>query len=204
MFRSFDLIRARRALAWVLGVSALVAVTGCAHPISMTPDAQPATKASAKINKSVAYVVTPANMALEVTSPGGGGDKVKYQPYRDLDASLYGAFSEVFSDVNKAGSVDEAKALAGKGVKLVIVPTITTTSSSDSMFTWPPTQFSVTLTCTATQPDGQQVTEVRATGNGAATFSEFKSDFSLAARRASREAVQNLVQALAADEALRR
>jgi len=194
----------RRAAAAALSVAALVVVTGCAHPISITPNTPPAAKVATKIDKSVAYVISPADMALEVTSPGGGGDKVKYLPYRDLDASLYASFSEVFKDVTKAASVDEAKALSAKGVKLVIVPTIVTTSSSDSAFTWPPTQFSVTLTCTAVNPQGQQVAQVSAMGNGAATFSEFKSDFSLAARRASRAAVEGLTKALADNEALRR
>ncbi len=206
MNRLVSLSAARRFAVAACSVVAVVAVTGCAHPISITPLADTAAKpaAVAKIDKSVAYVITPADMALEVTSPGGGGDKVKYQPYRDLDASLYASFSSVFKDVTKAASVDEAKGLAAKGVQLVIVPTITTTSSSESAFTWPPTKFSVTLNCTATNPQGQQIAQISATGNGAAEFDEFKSDFPLAARRASRAAIDNLTKALAENEALRR
>jgi len=204
MSLSLNLSTLRRAAFGLCSVAALVAMTGCAHPISMSPDAKLAASTAPKVNKAVAYVITPADMALEVTTPGGGGDKVKYQPYRDLDASLYAAFSEVFTDVSKAASVAEAQALAPKGVKLVIVPTIATTSSSDSAFTWPPTQFQVTLNCTATDVAGQTVAQVKAVGNGAATFSEFKSDFSLSARRASSEAIANLVKALAANPDLRR
>ena len=206
MNRFVSLSAARRALVAAGSVVAVIAVTGCAHPISISPKADAAAQAPsvAKIDKSVAYVITPADMALEVTTPGGGGDKIKYQPYRDLDASLYASFSTVFKDVTKAASVDEAKGLSAKGVQLVIVPTIATTSSSESAFTWPPTKFSVTLTCTATNPQGQQIAQVSATGHGAAEFDEFKSDFPLAARRASRAALDNLTKALAANEALRR
>ena len=203
-FVSFSAVR--RLFVAAASVVAVVAVTGCAHPISISPktNASAPAPAATKIAKSVAYVVTPADMALEVTSPGGGGDKVKYQPYRDLDASFYASLSTVFKDVTKASSVDEAKSLAAKGVQVVIVPTITTTSSSESPFTWPPTKFSVTLNCTATNPEGQPITQISVTGHGAAEFDEFKADFSLAARRASQAAFDSLTKALAESEALRR
>jgi hypothetical protein len=189
----------RRALSVLVGAAALVVMTGCAHQISMAPSAKPAAESSAKINKAVAYVISPADMALEVKTPGGGGDKVKYQPYKDLDAALYQAFSAVFSDVSKVSSAADAK-----GVAYVITPTITTTSSSESMLTWPPTQFSVDLVCKVADGSGQAVTTVRAFGKGAATFDEFKSDFSLSARRASKEAVDKLVKSLSESPELRR
>jgi hypothetical protein len=189
----------RRVCVAAASAVALVAMTGCAHQVSMSPAAKDLAVASKKINKPVAYLITPADMAKEVQTPGGGGDKVKYQPYHDLDAALYQAFSGAFSDVSKVGSLAEAT-----GVSYVITPTITTTSSSDSMLTWPPTQFTVELVCQVTDAKGVTLTEVRGSGKGAATFSEFKSDFSLAARRASKEAVDNLVKALDASEPLHR
>jgi len=165
----------------------------------MVPDAKPIATVPSKIEKSVAYVISPANMAKEVQTPGGGGDKIKYQPYKDLDAALYQAFSAVFADVTKVSAAAEAK-----GVSYVIEPSITTTSSSDSLFTWPPTRFSVNLVCRVLDANGQLLTEVHSVGDGEATFSEFKSDFSLSARRASRSAVDNLVKALAITPELRR
>lgn len=180
-----------RVVLGFMGAAALVMMTGCAHQISMAPDATKTASVSSKINKSVAYVISPADMAKEVQTPGGGGDKVKYQPYKDLDAALYQAFSAVFTDVTKVGAPADAK-----GVSLVITPAITTTSSSDSMLTWPPTQFAVTLVCTVMDGQGQAVTQVQGSGSGQATFDEFKSDFSLAARRASRAAVDNLIKEL--------
>jgi hypothetical protein len=194
----------RRALMGLSAAATLVVMTGCAHQISMTPDLKNMPAATTRIDKSVAYVITPADMAKEVETPGGGGDKVKYAPYKDLDGALYKALSEVFKDVNKLGSSSEAVNLTAKGLSFVIEPTITTTSSSDSMLTWPPTKFSVELVCKVSDAKGQPVTQVKAMGLGAAEFSEFKSDFSLAARRASADAVGNLVKALAASPELRR
>jgi hypothetical protein len=191
----------RRVMALTAGAAALVVMTGCAHQISMSPESAkqgPVATAPAKINKSVAYVISAADMAKEVQTPGGGGDKIKYTPYKDLDASLYQAFSAVFTDVTKVSSAAEAK-----DVTFVITPTITTNSSSSSMFTWPPTQFSVDLVCKAADMNGKVLAEITANGTGAAEFSEFKSDFSLAARRASKDAVDKLVKALAESPALR-
>jgi hypothetical protein len=188
-----------RMLSVVLAAGVLVAMTGCAHSVSMAPNVAQVSSVSNKIDKSVAYVISQADMMKEVQTPGGGGDKIKYQPYKDLDASLYQAFSAVFSDVNKVSAVSEAG-----GVSYVILPSITTNSSSDSLLTWPPTRFSVYLVCKVLDTDGRTLTEVSGTGEGAATFSEFKSDFSLAARRASRSAVDNLVKALLESPELRR
>lgn len=183
----------------VVGLAAVVAMAGCAHPVSMVPQTKQIDNVPNKIEKSVAYVISPADMVKEVQTPGGGGDKVKYQPYKDLDAALYEAFSAVFADVTKVAAASEAK-----GVSYVIEPSITTTSSSDSLVTWPPTHFSVNLVCKVRDANGQLLTEVSSVGDGAATFSEFKSDFSLSARRASRSAVDNLIKALAAAPELRR
>jgi len=194
----------RRALMGLASVTALVVMTGCAHQVSMSPELKQLPAVASKIDKNVAYVISAADLAKEVQTPGGGGDKIKYQPYRDLDGALYKAFSEVFKDVTKLSSTAEAPALASKGVTLVIEPAITTTSSSESMFTWPPTQFSVELVCKVSDLQGKAITEVRAMGKGAATFDEFKSDFSLAARRASKEAVDNLVKVLSETAELRR
>lgn len=191
--------RIRRVVLGFVGAAVLVAMTGCAHQISMSPDVTKTASVSSKINKSVAYVISPADMAKEVQTPGGGGDKVKYLPYKDLDAALYQAFSAVFADVTKVGTSAEAK-----GVSLVITPSVTTSSSSDSMLTWPPTQFTVNLVCTVVDANGQAVTQVQGSGAGQATFDEFKSDFSLAARRASRAAVDNVIKELEKSPELRR
>ncbi len=193
-----------RALAGLGCAVAVVLVTGCAHPVTMVPDLASVPAAPSKINKTAGYVLSAENIAKEVETPGGGGDKVRYSPYKDLEAGLYKSFSQVFTNVVKLKGLNDAEGIASQGVSLIISPTIVTDSSSSSAFTWPPTKFSVNLTCTVIDAKGAPVTVVTATGEGAAEFEEFKSNFSLSAKRASEDALKNLVKALSESEALRR
>ena len=189
-----------------LSVIALVALTGCAHPIQLTPSAGPAASGQARIPKSVAFYISAEDKAKEVIGPGGGGDKVSYFPYRDLEPSFYKALGEVFTDVTKLSDPKDSATLAARNVVLVITPTINTVSYSDGILTWPPTQFTVEFDCRVADAQGQAVAQIKASGQGAATFAEFTAarDFSLAARRASELAVNNLIKALASSEALRK
>jgi hypothetical protein len=188
----------------LLSLATCVALFGCAHPISMTPESTPVSRnGAALINKKVGYHISEVSSALEVTTAGGGGDKVRYFPYRDIDAGLYKALGEVFTGVTKVTNPTDIAAISGSGITLLIVPEISTTSSSTSLLTWPPTQFSVFLNCTVVDAKGQSVTNISVQGNGLAEFSEFKSNFSLAAVRASNDALTKLVKALAESKELR-
>lgn len=180
-----------------------VALFGCAHPISMVPDNGAIKSTGATpINKKIGYAMTDASRALEVTTPGGGGDKVRYFPYRDLEPAFYQALSATFRDVTKVKDVKDTAAIKASGVSFLITPEIATTSSSESALTWPPTKFGITLICTISDSDGKPVDTVRVTGEGQAEFSEFKSNFSLAAVRASNDLVAKLMQALRASKAV--
>lgn len=196
----------KRLTTYLFTALACLVLFGCAHPINMNPDLASVTApAGAKpIDKKVAYVMTDAQRAIEVTTPGGGGDKVRYFAYRDIEAGFYKALSEVFTSVTKLSDTKDAAAVQASGAALLITPQLTTTSSSDSAFTWPPTQFSVELVCTITDPSGKLVDTVRVSGNGNASFGEFKSNFSLAAVRASNDALAKLAKALGDSPALRK
>jgi hypothetical protein len=178
---------------------------GCAHPISMNPDlASVQSKAITPINKKVGYYISDANRALEVTTAGGGGDKVRYFPYRDIEPGLYKALAEVFTGVAKIKNPQDAGDLSRNDISLVILPELSTTSSSPSPLTWPPTQFTVTLACTVTDPAGRAVHKLSVTGNGSAEFDEFKTNFSLAAVRATNDALSRLIKALGEAPELRK
>lgn len=182
----------------IFSIATCVVLFGCAHPISMNPDmSSVAGSSAARINKQVGYHIPEASSALEITTPGGGGDKVRYFPYRDLDAGFYKALGEVFTGVTKVSNPKDAAAISASGITMLIVPEISTTSSSESMFTWPPTQFSVTLDCKVLDAKGKSITSIKVQGQGQAEFSDFKSNHSLAAGRASTDALQKLVKALA-------
>jgi len=174
---------------------------GCAHPINMSPDLAKLEPQGAVIEARVGYYLPDALRSEEVTTPGGGGDKVRYFPYRDLEPGFYKALSATFADVTKLNQPMDAR---GSGVHLVITPTVKTTSYSDSAFTWPPTDFSVELTCSVQNAAGHPIKTIVVNGQGKATFSEFKSNFSLAAVRASDDALAKLVQQLRNDPDLRR
>ncbi|MES2281535.1 MAG: hypothetical protein V4542_08985 [Pseudomonadota bacterium] len=196
----------KRLFPFVFALVACVALFGCAHPISMNPNLQAITAPAGTqaINKQVGYHIPEALRQLQVISPGGGGDKVSYFPYRDLEPGFYKVLSETFRDVSKVQDPKNAAELSSRGIKLLITPEITTTSSSESLFTWPPTMFSVTLVCTVTDMAGQGLQTIRVVGNGNATFDEFKGNLSLAAVRASDDALAKLLKELTASAELRK
>ena len=199
-------LMSKKNLHALLGVTAAVALlglTGCAHSIALSPDLSKVSTAGPKIAKTVGYVIAETNRWLQVTTPGGGGDKVKYFPYRDLEPGFRKALSEVFDKVTKLAGPDDP-AIATQGVSLIITPTITTTSSSDGALTWPPTSFSIELNCAVLDARGQPVAQINSQGQGRATYNEFKHEFALAARRAAEDVLEKLVKALAESPELRR
>lgn len=182
-----------------------IVLFGCAHPITMNPDIS-AIKADGitRIDKKVGYHIWDAKKAIEVTTPGGGGDKVRYFPYRDIEPGFYKALSEVFRDVSKIKDPLDKNEIRSSAISLLIVPEINTTSSSPSSFTWPPTQFGVTLLCTVTDADGKPVFKLSVSGEGKAEYDEFKTNFSLAAVRATNDALSKLIKALGNASELRK
>jgi hypothetical protein len=184
--------------AFLLASALVVALSagGCAHPISLATDAGTiAGTGTAKIDRKVGLAITDEQKKREVTTPGGGGDKVSYFPYRDLESGLYFALSQSFSGVSRVSGASDPK-VAADGLTLIIVPEITTQSHSPSMLTWPPTVFTIDLSCTVKDPQDRVVTQFRVQGEGRAEFDEFKSDTSLAAKRAAQDALKKLVKAL--------
>ena len=81
----------------LLSLSVCLVLFGCAHPINMNPDLARIEAAGLKVvDMQVGYHISDASKAVEVTTPGGGGDKVRYFPYRDLEPGFYKALGEVF------------------------------------------------------------------------------------------------------------
>lgn len=171
-------------------------ITGCAHQIEINPDMANINQAENKSEKIVGYYISDENKKKKVTSPGGGGDKITYLPYSDLESAFYTALSSKYKDVYSVKSLDESDFINEKGISLIFVPEIETNSSSDSLMTWPATDFSIKLTCKAIDANGELVWEKTVESAGHAEFDEFKSDFSLSARRASEQAINLLVEEL--------
>lgn len=189
----------------IAAVGIIAVLSGCAHEISLTGDPSKLPELSGtQVEKSVALVISEEDSAREVITPGGGGDKVSYHPYHDVELPLYVGLGHVFKNVTKMKKAPDAETMRAQHLDYVVVPSITTTSSSPSLLTWPPTNFSVTLTCTVTDPTGQKVVVENVTGTGHAEFSEFKRNFGLAGQLAVADAVTKLQSALANEAALRK
>jgi hypothetical protein len=182
---------------YVLLVS-IVVLSGCAHNIQLNPDLAELRniESSSVIDKNVAYYISSENKQKKVTTPGGGGDKVTYKPYADTEGALNTVLSKIFSRVYSINSIDDTKYISEKNISFIFIPEIVTNSSSSSVFTWPPTEFTINLSCKAIDAKGITIWEKTIQSKGNAEFSEFKSDFSLAARRASRTLFENLYNEL--------
>lgn len=181
-----------------------LALVGCAHPISMAPDlskVEPAAGDTA-VDKKAGYYIAASATAMQATTAGGGGDKVRYFPYRDLETGIYKALSTVFRDVTKIRDPQDAAEIRESGIQLLIIPDIRTTSRSDSLVTWPPTAFTVAIQCQVKDAQGKTLDTIQVEGQGVAEFDEFKSNFSLAAVRASNDALTKLMAALRKSPAL--
>lgn len=188
----------------LLIIAAAGLLAACAHPLVISPDPASLTTGSTKIEKNVGMVITPADKGAQVTTPGGGGDNVSYFPYKDLEFGLYSTLSSAFKNVVPLTSENDRQVIGQQNIDLIFVPSIQTASSSESMFTWPPTFFSIMIDYRVTDATGVQVTNGRVLGEGRAEFSEFKSDFALAARRAGTDAMNKLRDKLLSTEDIRK
>jgi hypothetical protein len=171
----------------------LILLNACAHPITINPDPTQQRLESRSFSTKIAgYVMTDLDRAKQVTTEGGGGDKISYFPYRDLEKGIRDVLKALYSDVVVVRSPSDFEAFKRDGVGIVFAPEIYTTSNSDSLFTWPPTQFSVDLSSTVTDTNGNMLARLRVVGQGFASFSEFKGDFGLAGKRAAHDALEKM------------
>jgi hypothetical protein len=191
-----------------LGVvlAAAFALAACAHPMTIKPDISGlgAPAGATVIPKNVGLYISPENRAKEVTTAGGGGDKVSYHPYDDLQTGLYKVFGNAFQNVDLMSSMSDVNSISKHALTLIGAPEITTESSSNGFFTWMATDFTVNLSCKFTDVAGREVATIKATGTGHAVFSELKSDFSVAGERASRDALEKFQAAVLQSEELRK
>ncbi|MET0084366.1 MAG: hypothetical protein ABW079_15270 [Sedimenticola sp.] len=181
-------------LRTLLCLIAIIAITGCAHPITIGPNIeniQPHADIPA-IEKNAGYTIPDSLRKEAVTTPGGGGDKVTYYPYKDIETSFYKMLSNTFDDVTVLKSSDDTAAIIQHEVDYIITPHITTDSSSPSAFTWPPTDFTVHLSCIIADIEGNVIASPSVTGTGHAEYEEFKSDFSLSGKRATEDALKKM------------
>ncbi len=177
-------------IKYLLALTVLGILTGCAHPMMISPDSSKLVinDASQTSPKKVAYYIPEELINLEVRTPGGGGDNVTYKPYKDLESGIYKVLNNVFSNVTKLKTTHDVS----DTIDYVIHPKLITHSSSDSLVTWPPTSFKIELTCTIQNPQGQILFTKTVVGEGSSQYNEFKQDFSLSGKRAAEDVLLKL------------
>jgi hypothetical protein len=181
-----------------LPLLAAAVLAGCAHPMAISSDIESLvpTANTESISKNVGLYISAENRSKQVTTPGGGGDKVSYHPYADIETALYKILDNVFENVTMLSSPSDPGAIAKNSLIYVIEPEITTTSSSSGLLTWMATDFTVNLNCKISDTTGRSVASVLSSGKGHADFSELKSNFSLAGQRASQDSLLKMQAAL--------
>lgn len=187
-----------RTISFVALLTVVIVASGCAHPLAIGPDISAIERdnGTQPIAKHIGYYIDPVAREKSVNTPGGGGDSVSYFPYKDIETAFYKMLSNVFQNVSLLKSPNDATAPGKQPIAYVITPEITTTSSSSSPFTWPPTQFNVTLACNIADASGKSVAKPSVKGEGKAEFEEFKTDFSLSGKRAALDALLKMQSAL--------
>ncbi len=179
-------------------VGATLLSAGCAHPISVAPDIAKLERISTappRITANVGYFIAPEVSSAEITTQGGGGDNVRYFPYRDIEAGYQKMLSNVFTGVVKLTS-PTALENGSEHIDYVVLPTIVTSSGGSGFFTWPPTNFTVDLTCSIRDTVGTQIATTRVVGTGTADTSERIHDHGFAGERAMEDALMKMQVAL--------
>ena len=177
---------------------AAVILAGCAHPITVTPNIAKLEQSagSNRVPVSVGYYIPPELETLEVTTPGGGGDNVRYYPYRDIEPGFAKLLANVFSGVVKLTSAPVFSDTNPQRLDYIVQPQLVTSSGSTGFFTWPPTNFGVDLTSDFRDTAGKLVASPRVLGVGTAETGERLSDHGIAGRRAMEDALVKMQAAI--------
>ncbi|GEM_PF-624507 len=168
-------------------------VTACAHRINITPDiSEIEAPKLPRIKKNVGYYISSENLEKQVVTPGGGGDKVKYLPYKESEPVLKAMLSNIFVNVYQVPSLGDTKFIDSRDISYVFIPEITTNSSSRSIWIWPPSDFTVTLECKATDPSGEPLWQTKVDSEAHMGLPDVHKDFSLAGKVAITKAFSKL------------
>jgi hypothetical protein len=186
--------------------------SACAHPIKIAPDlaelkrdAGPAGRpGEARIQKNVGYYISDADRERRVETPGGGGDKVSYTPYADLEAGIHRVLSSIFAKVSVIKETPGPEVMKANGINYIFTPSIRTGSSSRNIMFWPPTDFTVTIECSAVDSTGAQIWSQTVSADGGLTsVNSTIHEHGLAGRRAAENALKKLQAAIVEAPAFR-
>jgi hypothetical protein len=182
-----------------IGIILAVLMVGCAHPIKVAPDIARLQRVSStppRVAANVGYYIPKEVRTVEITTQGGGGDNVRYYPYDDIEPGFEQILSNTFNGVLKLTSLDDLPSIARGGTEYIIQPVLVTTSGGSGLFTWPPTNFTVDLTCNIRDSSGKLFASPRVVGTGSAETGERLRDHGLAGKRAMEDALIKMQAAI--------
>ncbi|OOG39149.1 hypothetical protein [Rhodanobacter sp. C05] len=185
-----------RLLARMSIIGAILVLAGCAHPVSVRADVN--YPSDQTVDTSVGYFISDANRKLEVTTPAGGGDKMRYFPYRDMEPAILNTLGSVFRKVYSVPEAGRAAYISDHHLTFVFEPILTTNSSGNSAIFWPASDFDLTIKVTALNASGQTVWNRDFTGHGHVEKSRSLIDVP-PAKEAAAEAFGKLRKALMED-----
>jgi hypothetical protein len=183
----------------LIGATALALMAGCAHPIKVAPDVARLERVSstpARVAANVGYYIPREVSSVEITTPGGGGDNIRYFPYEDIEVGFEKMLSNVFTGVVKLNSISDLPSVARGGTDYIIQPVVVTSSGGSGLFTWPPTNFTVDLTCNIRDSVGTLIASPRVVGTGSAETGERLHDHGIAGKRAMGDALVKMQSAM--------
>ena len=135
----------------------VIGLVACAHPVNIRPALVLSTDRSTQIDKKVGYQITDAQRALQSTTPGGGGDKISYHLYKDLEPGLFDTLSSVFSAVYVVPEDGRNEFIVDKKLSFVFTPEFQSDSSSSNIIFWNPTDFTLKLRVKALDGSGKEI-----------------------------------------------
>jgi hypothetical protein len=188
----------------LLAIVAVLVLTSCAHAISIDPGPSQTSYQNKLSPKKVGYVISVADKNKQVITAGGGGDKVSYYPYRDIEQPIREALRSIYTDVYAIASIRDVDTIKKDEVSIIFTPEISTTSNSSSILTWPPTNFTIDFNCSVVDAAGVSIASFKVSGKGDAQFSEFSAarDGGLSGRRAAGDLSEKLRQVILQNPAL--
>lgn len=190
-------LRGMRVATGLLAAAAVLQLVGCAHPINVEPDmARVGAGSSRPLPMRVGYHLPDALANQEVTTPGGGGDNVRYNPYAAMSTGYQRMLSQVFQGVTRVPAPAVDPKAGDAAPDYVLTPLLTTNSGGSNFFTWPPENFSVDLTTSIRDRSGKVVATPRVVGTGTATTGERLGDHGFSGRRAFEDALRKMEAAL--------
>ncbi len=167
--------------------------TGCAHRINITPPLdQLEYSGLPQIEKKVGYYISPENLEKQVVTPGGGGDSVKYLPYKESKPALRAILSNIFIEAYPISSLNDTHFITSKKISYIFIPKIETNSSSRSIWIWPPSDFTISLECKTTDSSGMEIWRTKVTSEANLGLPSVHRDHSLAGKTAMEEAFSKL------------